>query len=152
MAAILYGVRAGLVLSAMHESMNESLSTLYQCGNMRELVLYLHACLCSHPKSTLIAAAKAGYLKGFPGLTADAISKYIKIEHATEAGHMTSENSFQTLMGFVLATRKSYEFSVGSVCHGITYVKNIHAIMSEKSGVCLFCVRHNLFCTYTTAW
>ena len=35
-----------------------------------------------------MAAAKAGCLHGFPGLTAEVIGKYIKIEEATEAGHM----------------------------------------------------------------
>ena len=36
----------------------------------------------------MIAAAKAGYLKGFPGPTQERIRKYIKIEDATEAGHL----------------------------------------------------------------
>ena len=31
---------------------------------------------------------KAGYLKGFPGFTQERISKFIKIEEATEAGHL----------------------------------------------------------------
>ena len=88
MATMLYDVKAGLVLSAMHEGMNDSLTTLYQCGNLRELVQYLHACLFSHPKSTLNAAAKVGYLRGFPGLTVENISKYINVSYETEAGHM----------------------------------------------------------------
>ena len=40
------------------------------------------------PKTTLIAAANSGYLKGCPGLTASAINKFITIEDATEMGHM----------------------------------------------------------------
>ena len=42
----------------------------------------------SHPKSTLIAAAKARYLRGLPGFTQDRINKFIKTEEATEAGHL----------------------------------------------------------------
>ena len=36
----------------------------------------------------LIATAKAGYLKGFSGFTQERISKFIKTEEATEAGHL----------------------------------------------------------------
>ena len=35
-----------------------------------------------------MAAARAEYLYGFPGLTAEAIGKYIKVEDAMAAGHM----------------------------------------------------------------
>ena len=35
-----------------------------------------------------MAAAKAGYLNGFPGLTVEAIRKYVEVEDATAAGHM----------------------------------------------------------------
>ena len=55
---------------------------------MQQLINYYHASLGSHPKTTLIKAAKAGYLKGCPGLTAEAIRKYISVEDATEMGHM----------------------------------------------------------------
>ena len=36
-----------------------------------------------HPKTTLVAAVNAGYLKGCPGLTASAIIKFIAIKVAT---------------------------------------------------------------------
>ena len=49
---------------------------------------YYHASLGYHPKRTLIEAANAGYLKGFPGLTTAAISKYVSVEDATEMGQM----------------------------------------------------------------
>lgn len=83
-----YDIKAGMVLSTVHEGVNMTINAMYECENKRELIQYLHAALCSHPKSTLMAAAKAGYLHGFPGLTAEAIGKYVKIEEATEAGHM----------------------------------------------------------------
>ena len=42
----------------------------------------------SHTKHTLYTVAKAGYLQGCPGLTPEAINKYISVEDATEMGHM----------------------------------------------------------------
>ena len=83
-----YDAKHGLVLAAMHEDLDHSINALYECENKNELIKYYHVSLCSHPKSTLIAAAKAGYLRGFPELTAEAIGKFIKTEEATEAGHM----------------------------------------------------------------
>ena len=61
---------------------------IYECSGAEELTKFYHAALDSHPKSTLIGAAKAGYLKGFPEFTQERISKFIKIEEATEAGHL----------------------------------------------------------------
>ena len=75
---------SGMVLSEILWSIN----LIYECSGAEELTKYYHAALGSHPKSTLIAAAKAGYLKGFPGFTQERISKFIKIEEATEAGHL----------------------------------------------------------------
>ena len=58
------------------------------CKNKQQLINYYHASLGSHPKRTLIEAANAGYLKGFPGLTAAATRKYKAVEYATEMVHM----------------------------------------------------------------
>ena len=63
-------------------------NAIYECQNLDQLTQYFHASLGSHPKSTLIAAADAGYLQGCPGLTAAAIRKFIDVEVATECGHM----------------------------------------------------------------
>ena len=63
-------------------------NSIYECENKDQLIQYYHASLCSHPKSVLIAAADAGYLRGCPGLDASAIRKYIGVEYATEMGHM----------------------------------------------------------------
>ena len=62
--------------------------SVYECENKQQIINYYHASLGYHPKQTLIEAANAGYLKGCPGLTAAAISKYISVEDATETGHM----------------------------------------------------------------
>ena len=63
-------------------------NSIYECENKEQLIQYYHASLCSHPKTVLIAAADAGYLRGCPGLTATGIRKYIGVEYATEMGHM----------------------------------------------------------------
>ena len=62
--------------------------SIHKCSNKEQLIKYYHVSLGSHPKTTLIADANAGYLKGCPCLTASAIRKFISIEDATEMGHM----------------------------------------------------------------
>ena len=57
--------------------------SIYKCSNKDQLIKYYHASSGSHPKTTLVAAANAGYLKGCPGLTASAIIKFIAIKDAT---------------------------------------------------------------------
>ena len=69
-------------------TMNWSVNSIYECDNKEQLIKYYHASLGSHVKSTLAFAAKAGYLQGCPGLTAEAINKFISVEEATEMGHM----------------------------------------------------------------
>ena len=68
--------------------MNWSVNNFYECENKDQLIKYYHASLCSYPKRTLVAAAKAGYLKGFPRLDATAINRHIGVEDTTEMGHM----------------------------------------------------------------
>ena len=68
-----------------------SANNIYECQNKEQLLRYYHASLASHPKRVLAAAAKAGYLQGCPGLTAEAINKFIDVEDATEMGHMRQQ-------------------------------------------------------------
>ena len=77
-------------------------NSIYKCENKEQLIQYYHASLCSHPKTVLIAAADAGYLRGCPGLTATGIRKYIGVEYATEMGHMKQIQS-----GVKSTTKKS---------------------------------------------
>ena len=79
-----YDAVTGTVCMAIGFSANN----IYECQSKQQLILYYHAALGSHPKRTLAAAAKAGYLRGFPGLTAEAINKFVGVETATEMGHM----------------------------------------------------------------
>ena len=72
----------------IYQTMNWSVNNIYECENKDQLIKYYHASLCSYPKRTLAAAAKAGYLKGFPGIDATTINRHIGAEDATEMGHM----------------------------------------------------------------
>ena len=63
-------------------------NAVHECTGKEQVARYFHASLGSHPKSTLVAAAKAGYLRGCPGFDAATISKYIDVDDATEMGHM----------------------------------------------------------------
>ena len=71
-----YDPSSGMVLS------------VYECEIKQQMIKYYHASLGSHLKRTLIEAANAGYLKGWPGLIAAAIIRYVSVEDATEMGHM----------------------------------------------------------------
>jgi hypothetical protein len=79
-----YDASKGNLFQALHGSAN----SLYECKNKGQLIKYYHAALCSHPKRTLVAAAKAGCLKEFPGLNADTINCHIGTGTFTEMGHM----------------------------------------------------------------
>ena len=63
-------------------------NSIYECKNKDQMIKYYHASLGLHTKTTLIAAAKSGYLRECPGLEAKAISKYIAVEDTAEMGHM----------------------------------------------------------------
>ena len=79
-----YDASNGTICQALHWSANN----IYECENKGQLIRYYHASLCSHPKQTLVVAAKAKYLKCFHGLDADVINSHIGIETFTEMGHM----------------------------------------------------------------
>jgi hypothetical protein len=66
-------------------------NNIYELHNTRVLVNYLHKALFSPTKAVLIKAVKKGYLIPWPGLTADAINKNLKLTPATEMGHMNQK-------------------------------------------------------------
>jgi hypothetical protein len=63
-------------------------NSLCECSNTHKLIHFYFACLNFPVKSTLILAIKAGYLKGFPGLTVDRVRRHINIDVASKRGHM----------------------------------------------------------------
>ena len=56
-----------------------------------QLIQYLHACCFSPVPSTFTKAIKKGFLKSFPGLTAELVDKYLPISIATAQGHLVQE-------------------------------------------------------------
>ena len=50
--------------SILEYDINYHVYLIYYFSNKEQLIKYYHASLGSHPKTTLIAAANAGYLKG----------------------------------------------------------------------------------------
>ncbi len=67
---------------------NEMASNLQTCNTKAELAQYIHQCLCSPPKATLLKAINNGQLSSFPGLTYDLINKHLPPSTATDKGHM----------------------------------------------------------------
>jgi hypothetical protein len=63
----------------------------YDLRNTGALVNYLHKAMFSCNKSSLIHAVKKGHLATWPGLTEDAINKYLKLTPATTMGHMNQK-------------------------------------------------------------
>ena len=66
----------GLIMQTIHWSMN----SIYEYESKEQLIKYYHASLGSHTRYTLYTAAKTSYLQGCPGLSPEAINKYILIE------------------------------------------------------------------------
>jgi hypothetical protein len=69
--------------------------SLYNCNNTQQLTRFYHTYLFLPVDSTLINAIKRGYLKGFPGLTAQRICCHIQINNATKKGHMDQTHQCQ---------------------------------------------------------
>ena len=65
------------------EKIKHCVNSIYECTNKEQLIKYYHTSLGSHPKTTLIEAAKAGCLKGCPIMDAQSISKFIGVEEMT---------------------------------------------------------------------
>jgi hypothetical protein len=65
---------------------------VYELRNTGALVQYLHKALFSPTKAALLQAVKYGHLITWPGLTEDAIHKYLKLTPATAMGHMNQRH------------------------------------------------------------
>ena len=63
-------------------------NSLYECNTTEDLIKFYHGCLLFPVKSTWLKAIKAGYFKGWSGLTDKRVQKYIKVVDETEKGHM----------------------------------------------------------------
>jgi hypothetical protein len=63
-------------------------NNVYELRNTGALVHYLHKAMFSPTESAMLQAVKDGHLITWPGLTEDAIHKYLKLTPATAMGHM----------------------------------------------------------------
>jgi hypothetical protein len=70
---------------------NSAANNVYSLRNTGALVNYMHKSMFSCTKSALIHAVKKGHLAAWPGLTEDAINKYLKLTPATAMGHMNQK-------------------------------------------------------------
>ena len=61
---------------------------IYSSQSTKNIIKFLYAALGSPSISTLISAIKNGYLKTWPGLTTQAVTKYITTSDASVKGHM----------------------------------------------------------------
>ena len=79
------GTKAAIAMTATHHAAHNA----YQMSTKEELIKYLHQCLFCPPKSTLLKAIKNNQLTTWPGLTAEAVEKYLPDScPATDKGHM----------------------------------------------------------------
>jgi hypothetical protein len=66
-------------------------NNIYDLHNTGALVNYMHKDMFSCTKSALICAVKKGHLSTWPGLTEDAINKYLKMTPTTVMSHMNQK-------------------------------------------------------------
>ena len=70
-------------------TINNTVSSMYQHTRIKDTIQFLHAALFSAPKSTIMKAAKSGFLSIWPLLTPTNISKYLSETIATKKGHLS---------------------------------------------------------------
>jgi hypothetical protein len=63
-------------------------NSLYECSTTDYLTHFYYACLNFPIMSTLILTLNAGYLKGFPGITADRVRQHLDVSVESKRGHM----------------------------------------------------------------
>jgi hypothetical protein len=70
-----------------HQLQQTVANDTYELRNTGALFHYFHKALFSHTKSALLQAVKNGHIIAWPGLTEEAIHKYLKLMPATAMGH-----------------------------------------------------------------
>ena len=63
-------------------------NNIYECETTSQLIQLYHAKMGYPCTSTCCKAITAGYFKGWPGLTASCVRRFIKIAEETEMVHM----------------------------------------------------------------
>ena len=62
--------------------------SIYECNNTNQLIQFYHATMGHPVLSTWCKAIDIGYFRGWPGLTAKRVRKFITVSEPTEMGHM----------------------------------------------------------------
>ena len=94
----IYNKRNELVITGRHNPYEQSIpqnstQTIHQANailpttNLQEHIKYLHQCAFSHTPRTWIQVVKKGHFKTWPGVTVDAIQRYLPKSEATTMGH-----------------------------------------------------------------
>jgi hypothetical protein len=78
-------------VTAKQHNQISAANTVYSLRNTGALVNYMQNAMFSCTKSALIHAVKKGHLATWPGLTEDAINKYLKLTPTTTMGHMNQK-------------------------------------------------------------
>ena len=107
----------------------EYAANAYQMTSKAALIKYLHQCLFCPPKSTLIKAIKNSQLTTWPGLTAEAVEKYLPNNApATDKGHMRRQRKG------IRSTRKT-----NHALEAIETERDFHPPMEKEKFNQLFC-------------
>ena len=64
---------------------------IYECETTVQLIQFYHETMGYPCTSTWCKAITAGYFKGWPGLTAACVRRFIKVVEETEIGHMDQQ-------------------------------------------------------------
>lgn len=64
------------------------INNIHHISNQSDLITYLHKCLFSPNKATLIKAIKNDQFLGIPGMIVDAVQHHLPDSTATIKGHM----------------------------------------------------------------
>ena len=68
--------------------LHQQCNMTYHSRNTRDMIKFMHAALGSPTISTLMQAIRNGYLKTWPGLTGNNVTKHIDFNDATMKGHL----------------------------------------------------------------
>ena len=66
----------------------QSCNMTYMIKSTKDMIKFMYAALCSPATSTLIKAIKNNFLSTWPGLTVEAVNKYVSDSDAALKGHM----------------------------------------------------------------
>ena len=80
------------VLKSLHKSnIQAATNNVYSLSSKREIIAYYHKCILYPATSILIKSIKKGFFVVWPGLTIEAVTKYLPKLFATTQGHINQQ-------------------------------------------------------------